>query len=305
MVHFDPSARGSDAPRSFKQYLARQFGALVVSILRLNRAGFITTEIVQQIDPIYTIPSSFGGIRCKCGHGRLRWRAETFYTEEPQTISWLEAITRDDYLWDIGANVGLYSIYPAKRSGCKVLASEPEAQNFALLIENIVLNAVQELVEASNLPISQSFGLGRLHVHDLTKGGAYNQFEPISDSSQRNGEWQAAGPLSQVQIGVSLDDLVSRFGFDYPTHVKIDVDGNEPDIIAGASRVLGSEQCTHLLIEVETNNPRHLEMVESIKELGFHLASERSNWESREHREGEHEYPVTNMIFVKQESGEL
>lgn len=296
MAHFDPSVRGSDVPRSFKQYLARRCGAFLVSMLGLNRAGYVTTEIVQQINPICTIPTSFGGIRCKGGHGRLRWRAETFYTEEPQTISWLETITRDDYLWDVGANVGLYSIYPAKRSGCRALAIEPEAQNFALLNENIVLNQVQDRVEASNLAISRSFGLGRLHVHDLTKGGAYNQFELEPGS---NGTQKGAGPLSQVQIGVSLDELVHRFGFDCPTHVKIDVDGNEPEIIAGALQVLGDERCRHLLIEVETNDRRHREMVEPIESVGFQLASERSNWESRENREGEQEYAVTNMIFAK------
>ena len=300
MTHFDPSARGSDVPRSFNQYLARKFGALVVSILGLNRTGYVTTEIVQQIDPTCTIPTSFGGIRCKCGHGRLRWRAETFYTEEPQTISWLEAITRDDCLWDIGANVGLYSIYPARRSGCKVLAVEPEAQNFALLVENIVLNGVQQFVEASNLAISRSLGLGRLYVHDLTKGGAYNQFQPVSGSSRGNGEGETAGPLSQIQMGVSLDDLVNRFGLDCPTHIKIDVDGNEPEIIAGALQVLGNERCRHLLIEVERSDPGHLEMVDPIEKLGFRLVAERSNWESRENRDKEHEYPVTNMIFVKQ-----
>jgi len=295
----NPKARGSDVSRSKKQRVARQWAAFVVSLFRLNRGGYLTTEIIQQIQPICRIPTSFGELLCRGGHGRLRWRAETFYTEEPETVKWLDSIKDSDYLWDVGANVGLYSIYAAKQAGCRVLSFEPEAQNFATLIENIMMNGLQALVEPSPLPINREFSLGRLYVHDLTKGGAYNQFDsdPGAGHIPKSSELV---PFSQVQIGVSIDELVERFGFEIPTHIKIDVDGIEPDIIAGAEKTLTHPTCRHLLIEVEIENPIHKEMLRAIEKAGFQLMSQRSNWESRDEKEAlAKEYPVTNMIFGK------
>lgn len=283
-------------PRSAKQYLARKLSAAAVAVFRLNRSGFWSTELVQQIYPTYTIPTKAGGLTCKCGHGRLRWRAVTFYSEEPDTIKWLESIGEDGFLWDIGANVGLYSIYAAKIGKTKVLAIEPEAQNFAILIENIVLNNLQHSIEATNLAISSGFGLGKLSVHAMTKGGAYNNFTPTAGNRSSSA---SAGLVTQVQVGASLDDLVKRFGFDFPTHIKIDVDGNEPDIIRGGTEVLSNERCQSILIEIQRNDPEHLAIVEKLQEFGYTCVSQRSNWESRASREREQEHPAINMIFAR------
>lgn len=299
MKLYDASAIGSDAPRSFKQYVARKFASLVIAALRLNSPGFLTTEIVQKIYPVCTIPTGFGGMKSKCGHGRLRWRAMTFFSEEPETIRWLESLRGDDLLWDIGANAGLYSIYAAKFARCKVLAVEPEAQNYAILIENVVLNHVQEYVEATNLAIASSIGVGKLYVHAITKAGAYNQFAFQSGSSGPLDRALNPAPVSQLQLGVSLDDLVNKFRLEYPSHIKIDVDGNEPDIIFGGTDVLRNGRCESVLVEAQRDEPEHIRMVERLRELGYRCVSERSNWESRSNRARELEHPAVNMIFVK------
>ena len=299
--HYDPAALGSDVPRSARQYLARKAAAFLVTAFRLNRSGFWSTEFVQQIYPTYTIPTKVGGLRCKCGHGRLRWRAETFYSEEPETVAWLDSIGPDGFLWDVGANVGLYSLYAAKVAKARVLAIEPEAQNFAILLENIVLNDLQHAIEATNLAISDRFGLGRLFVHAMTKGGAYNTF--AARTADRDGPEAGAGVVTQVQVGTSLDDLVMTFGFDAPTHIKIDVDGNEPAIIRGATRVLSNERCRNVLVEIQRNAPDHVAAVAQLEALGYTRVSERSNWESRASRElrarAEAEHPAVNMIFTR------
>lgn len=292
---YDPSAIGSDTPRSAKQYLARKLASAAIAAFRLNRSGFWSTEFVQQIYPTYSIPTTSGDLLCKCGHGRLRWRAMTFYSEEPETIKWLESIGQG-YLWDVGANVGMYSLYAAKVSKSRVLAIEPEAQNFAILLENIFLNNLQGAIQATNLAISHSFGLGRLSVHAVTKGGAYNDFESFADGSTMSSN---SASVTQMQIGISLDDLVQKFGFDFPTHVKIDVDGNEPHIIQGATEVLSNPKCRSILIEIQRNDPEHLAIEASLRKFGYVCTSQRSNWESRANREREREHPAINMIFER------
>ena len=301
MSRFDPTAIGSDIPRSRCQYLARKVALWIVGTLGLNRPSFLATEIVQQIHPVCSIPTRVGPLYCFGGHGRLRWRAQTFYTEEPETIKWLDGLQRDDVLWDIGSNVGLYAIYAARVAGCRVLAIEPEAQNYAMLLENITLNQVQGVVEAANFAITSQFGVGRLHVHALTKGGAYNQFHLANGSVALPDVDSNDAPLTQVQLGVSLDDLVLRFGFCRPTHLKIDVDGNEPEIIQGGVQgVLQDPRCRSVLIEIQRGDPKHERIVEVLQGLGFRCVSQRSNWESRQNRQREREHPATNMVFLRQ-----
>ena len=48
------------------------------------------------------------------------YRCKTFKTKEPDTLTWIEQMGEDSVFWDIGANVGLYSIYAAKYNKCKV-----------------------------------------------------------------------------------------------------------------------------------------------------------------------------------------
>lgn len=297
MTAYNPGATASDESRSFSQHLARKLASVVVKLFRLNSGGYISTEVVQKIAPVCKIKTKYGDLLCRGGHGRLRWRAKTFFTEEPETIKWLESFKKDDTLWDIGANVGLYSIYAAKAAGCKVVSFEPEAQNYALLVENIFLNNVQGKVEPANVPVTSALGIGKLHVHSLTKGGAYNQFA-LGEQKATAGE-KSGAPLIQLQIGASLDDLVTKFNFSCPTHIKIDVDGNEPEIIEGATKVLGNSNCKSVLIEIQRNLPEHMKIIKKLEGLGFSIISDRSNWESRENREGEKICPTTNLIFKK------
>ncbi len=303
---FDPAAIGSDIPRSRTQYLARRIAEALVRLCRLNRASPFATEIVQSIQPIAEIATAHGVLYARAGHGRLLWRARTFHSEEPETIAWLDRLSPVDVLWDVGANVGLYAVYAARFRRCSVLAIEPEAQNFALLAENIALNGVGERCRAACLAISRSPGLGQLEVRYLTKGGAYNQFRdrgasgPAPFMPQSVETEQAAGPaLRQVVYGLPLDDLAYGGSESVPTHLKIDVDGLEPDIIAGARRLLSDPALKHVLIELNMAEARDREVPGILETHGFSLVSQRSNWQSRTDRQREQENPTTNMIFAR------
>ncbi len=172
----DSSALGSDIARDRKQARVRAIANFIVKALKLNSPGPIATEIVQAIRPVAQIDTSNGPLLCRAGHGRLAWRARTFFTEEPDTIEWLDALQPTDVLWDVGANVGLYSIYAAKFRKCSVYAFEPESQNYALLIDNMSLNSVNERLNAACIALNETEQFGMLTVPFITKGGAYNLF---------------------------------------------------------------------------------------------------------------------------------
>src|SRR6185437_4913944 len=85
---------------------------------------------------------SHGGIslRLATPNWLADWRVNTFATKEPETLDWIDSLPEGAVLWDIGANVGLYSVYAAKARRCRVWAFEPSVFNVELLARNIFLN---------------------------------------------------------------------------------------------------------------------------------------------------------------------
>ena len=153
-----------------------------------------------------------------------------------------------DVFYDIGANIGQYCLYAAKRLGgdCRVLAFEPEALNYAKLNKNIVLNGQSETITAYCLAVTGETGFDAFYVKAFSPGASLHAFgQPIGQ-----GDVAFEPRHRQGMLGVSLDDLVGRFALPFPNHIKIDVDGIEDRIIYGAERVLGDSRLTSALVEV-------------------------------------------------------
>ena len=56
------------------------------------------------------------------------YRAKTFSTKEPETLEWIDSFSKSSVFWDIGSNIGLYSIY-ASLNGIKSFSFEPMPEN--------------------------------------------------------------------------------------------------------------------------------------------------------------------------------
>ena len=304
---FDSAALGSDIARTGKQYWARRIAYAVVGLLRLNKPGLLTTEIVQAINPVATVETPHGSLLCKAGHGRLLWRAQTFFTEEPHTVAWLDRLKPEDIYWDIGANVGLYAIYAAKFRRCRTVAFEPESQNYALLVENIVLNGVSERCLPAIIAMSDGTSVSRLRVRYITKGGAFNMFESASGeggdaepaSFQAAQSYERHQGFEQLLFGSSVDELVRKHGLPAPTHIKLDVDGLEPNIIAGAMETIRSGSVRSILVELNTKSPADMAVPGILAQHGFKQTLASDTWDQREDRTRAKDLPTLNVIFER------
>src|SRR5512146_2892633 len=65
--------------------------------------------------------------------------------KEPWTLEWIATFAPGETMVDCGANVGMYTIWAAVTRAARVVAFEPEAQNYALLNRNIRMNGVAHL----------------------------------------------------------------------------------------------------------------------------------------------------------------
>ena len=194
-------------------------------------------------------------IKFRTPSGKSLWRAETLFSKEPITIAWIDAFHKDDVFWDIGANVGVYSLYAAKVKGVLTLAFEPASFNHALLCDNIHLNALSGRISAYELAFSDRSQLGKLRLEDDEPGVALATIEQ-----------DGAGRLEQSILVFSIDDFVDRFSPPFPTHIKIDVDGVEQQILKGATNTLSDARLRSLIVEVDEHDAEQPNRVDSFLE---------------------------------------
>lgn len=194
-----------------------------------------------------------------------RWRVDTIFTKEPDTLAWIASFGPADVLVDVGANVGMYSIWAAKTRGVKVFGFEPEAQNYALLNRNIMMNGLEERVKGYCMALSDTAGLSELHLSRAMIGGSCHSLGERVDFKHE----PMRPAFSQGCIAARLDDLVASGAIERPTHIKIDVDGFEPKVVHGAMEVVRDSRLRSMLVEVNQNLTDHRELVAELESLGF------------------------------------
>ena len=204
-------------------------------------------------------------------------RLRTLFSKEPITLAWIDTFAPGETLYDVGANVGMYTIYAAVTRDARVYAFEPEALNYAELNKNIYLNDLHSRVLAYCVALSDVDKADRLLLSDFGLGISYHDFEENSWAEDKTfaPDWSVSKDNRRPQgcIGQRLDTLVAE-GLDRPHHIKIDVDGLEHRVIEGMLDVLAEPQLKTVLIEINFDNPKNLAIVDRMAELGW-----RFSWE--------------------------
>jgi transketolase len=192
-------------------------------------------------------------VECTAGGTRFRMivtnrseaaRVDTLATKEPETVQWIvENFRAGDTLFDVGANIGIFAILAAahNREG-RVVAIEPMAASFARLCENAALNGLSNL-RPYCVAVGAQNGLGTLNLASLDPSSSMHSLGD-SDMTKQFGE----PVVLRAGIGlVTVDALALAAGT--PNLLKIDVDGGEDDVLAGAGAVLASPSLRSVIIE--------------------------------------------------------
>jgi FkbM family methyltransferase len=193
-----------------------------------------TTIVIQDgVDFIFAVPNSIS-----------RWRASSFSSKEPETLEWINTIPEGAVLWDIGANIGLYSVYAAKKRNINVIAFEPSVFNMEILARNVYLNKLTEKICIVPLALSSQISISEMKMTSTEWGGALSTFgenfgwdgEPIKET------------FKYQLIGLDMESAVSKLEITSPEYIKMDVDGLEHFILKGGKEVLA--KIKSILIEV-------------------------------------------------------
>jgi FkbM family methyltransferase len=151
----------------------------------------------------------------------------------------LESVRPGDVVWDVGANVGLYSKMFAERAGAegRVFAYEPSPINLERL-----RGAVQALDNVTVLPL----GLG-----DSEKVVSFEQGADALGATSRVIENAPTDEAQGIRIRIVRgDDLIAAGAAAPPNVIKIDTEGYELDVLLGLARTLSNERLRLLCIEV-------------------------------------------------------
>ena len=208
-----------------------------------------------------------------CTNWITHFRWFLFKTKEPETIYFLDNYLKEgDVYFDIGANVGVFTIYPAKRyHDIQIFAFEPDGSNLALLKENLIENNIKENVLTYGLGISNSVGLSKLHIQDLTPGSALQTEDKNIIKTSVTGNLPIV--WTEGIFTVTIDYFCKELNV-IPNVIKIDTDGNENKILMGAKTILKNPELRAIIIEmpedqIDTCYPILLESGFQKKEYNF------------------------------------
>lgn len=192
-------------------------------------------------------------------------RVFSIHTKEPETIAWIEAMDENTILYDIGANIGLYTVWAAVVSRARVYAFEPESSSYAMLCGNLFDNGVADRARAYCLGLSDKVGIGHMLLSSTSAATSGHQVMVANTSTGVPHSQQ----FPQGVVTQTLDSLVFDMELPCPTDIKIDVDGLEHAIVAGGERVLSDPTLRSVLIEVDLKDSRHTAFSDHLVQLGF------------------------------------
>lgn len=170
----------------------------------------------------------------------------------------LHLLRNDDLFVDVGANIGSYTILASGAVGARTIAFEPIPSTFDWLKRNVAVNGVTERVKLYNMGVGREKGRVLFTAnHDTTNHVI------VSASND--------APVDNIRVDIdTLDQFLDDTS---PTLVKIDVEGFEAEVLAGAHRILGSHATHAVIMEINGSGVRYgwndEHLLNKMKEYGF------------------------------------
>ena len=267
-----------------------------INIILKANIFLILKEIIEK-NSYFDLKINNTHIHFFCPNALTKWRVETFYDKEPETIEWINNFEKNkkNIFWDIGANIGLYSIYASiKFNNINVISFEPSTSNLRILSRNLYINNLHDKIKIFQIPLNDiSNRFSKMEELYFLEGGAMNNF-----GDNLNYERAEFFPSMKYSIfGTNINTLVDQKILDLPNYIKIDVDGIEHLILQGANKYLNSNIIKEILVEVNENFPdQKKKILDIMKKNNFYFKWKKNNLNFIENKELEKTF---NYLFSR------
>jgi FkbM family methyltransferase len=235
----------------------------LASLPRVERALIQSAFTQRLLTQTHTVETPAGALSFVLLGRTSAGRARTILTKQPDTIRWIDGFREGSVFWDIGANIGVYALYAARRGKAHVVAFEPAAINYFLLVANCEANGLDTCVDSLLLGVGQERRIERLKV---------SQFASAKSFSFRHHPKRVYAS-SQPALVLSIDDLVDEFGLQCPTYVKIDTPGMAEAIIMGGERTLQQSAVLEIHMELRGRSKAGQRITSMLERFGFTLTA--------------------------------
>lgn len=188
-------------------------------------------------------------------------------------VAWIGTFDAGETFYDIGANTGFVSLLASRmhETRVSVFAFEPAFDNYASLVRNVLTNGLMGAITPVPVALLDETGIKPLYRSRLGPGSALHAVGQPLDYQRLP---FAPAAVEQV-LAYRLDDFVRAFDLPLPVHIKLDVDGFEQKVLAGATGLLSSGVCRSVcveLVEAEPGDPHPRCVEQQLLDLGFDVA---------------------------------
>ena len=206
------------------------------------------------------------------------WRVDTYFTKEPETLEWIDSFEKKNGLifWDIGANIGLYSIYNSlKNPNSTTVAFEPSSSNLRVLTRNISINNLEKNIKIISLPLTNKENcFQEMSESHFIEGGALNSFGEKFDFEGK----EFKPTMKYSLLGTTMNYFIDNSILDLPDYIKIDVDGIEYLILEGGDKILNNTKIKSLSIEInEQFKEQYKKVLNLMDKYNFRILHKKHN----------------------------
>ncbi len=203
----------------------------------------------------------------------VEWRVSTLFYKEPETLEWIKNFKNNGneiIFWDIGANIGLYSIYAACiHENIKIISFEPSVLNTNILARNISENKFNNKIIINQIPLTNKENSFLEMKETFVEEGA--SLSTFGENFNYEGK-EFKSKIDYKIFGTTINYFIENKILKIPNYIKIDVDGIEHLIIEKADKVLESPDLKGVLVEVNENFKEQENLVREImKKFNFEL----------------------------------
>jgi FkbM family methyltransferase len=145
-----------------------------------------------------------------------------------------------DTVFDVGAHIGRYSVFPSRIVGerGRVYAFEPVADNYWMLNSTIALNRCRNIVSI-NTALGSSVGQRVMNLFEKE----FSSWSTFGFPTMTAPDGRSLSPSRKETVSIdTLDNVCKKYGVDYIDFLKIDVEGFEVEVIRGAANIRSSHE---------------------------------------------------------------
>ena len=256
--------------KRFIKILTKKILDFIVNFLSsFKYGGYLLDNFIEKcLESKYLVIHNGIELKLNVPNKLCYWRAKTFSSKEPKTLEWIDKFSANSIFWDVGCNIGLYSIYAAKKNNI-VYGFEPSFFNLEIIARNININKINNNFLVLPIALNDADKMSELKLTSGVWGSAHSTFDKNynSDGAKINEKF------IYKTIGFSMDQILKVLKLPNPNYIKIDVDGIEHLILKGGKDVISKSKS--ILIENSKNfAEQHDGINHLLKELNFSMIDE-------------------------------